>query len=58
MNKQNQLKAIDLLLLDLSTVHPNIRSEAKESGCEEELNRYQQELIDHLKFIRVKTKAS
>lgn len=58
MNKQKQLKAIDLLLLDLSTVHPSIRSEAKENECEEELNRFQQELIDHLKFIRIKTMAA
>lgn len=47
-----ELKAIDLMLLDLHTIHANIRSEAKELGCEDELNHLKDMFLNELKEKR------
>lgn len=49
---KNKIKAIDLLLLDLKTIHPDIRLEAKEHECETELNECKKYLINYLTLMR------
>lgn len=51
MNHQKS-KAIDLILEDLHTVHPEIRCRAKGQGCEYELEVVKRQLIDYLNFLR------
>lgn len=55
--KMNQttkkIKAIDLMTVDLHTVHSAIRSEAKELGCEQELNLLKNEFLDSLRMKRI-----
>lgn len=45
-------KAIDLMIEDLHTVHPEIRCRAKGQGCEYDLDVIKQQLIDYLNFLR------
>jgi hypothetical protein len=45
-------KAIDLMIEDLHTVHPEIRCRAKGQGCEQELDVIKRQLIDYLNFLR------
>lgn len=45
---KNQIKALDLMILDLQTIHSDIRIEAKETNCEIELNEWKVNLIDYL----------
>jgi hypothetical protein len=45
-------KAIDLMIEDLHTVHPEIRCRAKGQGCEPQLDSIKQQLIDYLNFLR------
>lgn len=45
-------KAIDLMIEDLHTVHPEIRCRAKGQGCETDLDVIKQQLIDYLNFLR------
>lgn len=48
--KENQ--AIDLMIEDLHTCHTGIRIEAKKIGCEEELEKLKNQLVDYLHQIR------
>ena len=43
-----QRAAINLLLEDLHTVHPEIRMQAKNEGCERELDEYKREILLYL----------
>lgn len=43
-----QTAAINLLLEDLHTIHPEIRTEAKEQNCERELEEYKREILLYL----------
>jgi hypothetical protein len=49
--KQNQ--AIDLMIEDLYTIHTDIRSQAKELGCEDELNTIKNSVLDYLRQIKI-----
>lgn len=49
---KNKIKAIDLLLLDLKTLHSSIRLEAKENECENELDECKNYLISYLNLMR------
>lgn len=40
--------AIDLMMEDLHTIHPNIRIAAKKEDCEEELDILKEVLLDYL----------
>lgn len=51
MNHQKS-KAIDLISEDLRTVHHEIRSKAKELGCEQELENIKFQLLNYLNFLR------
>ena len=51
---ENQLKAIDLMLLDVKTSHPEIRIQAKNLNCEDELNAIQTEIVEYLLNLRNK----
>lgn len=53
-NGSKELEAIDLLIQDLNTIHSNIRSEAKEKGCEKELDTWKEEVIEYLTIKRGK----
>jgi hypothetical protein len=53
---ENKLKAIDLMLLDIKTSHPEIRVQAKKSNCEKELDILKDELIEYLIENRSKLK--
>lgn len=46
--------AIDLMLLDIKTSHPEIRIEAKKLNCEDELNIIQNSIIEYLLNCRRK----
>ena len=43
-----ELEAIDLLIKDLSLVHSEIRTEAKERDCEKELDVWKEDVIEYL----------
>ena len=45
---QKESNAIDLFLEDLNTPSPNIRSRAKEMGCESELNLMRDRVIKYV----------
>ena len=49
--KQNQ--AIDLMIKDLYTVHTDIRTEAKQLGCEDELDTIKNFVLDYLHQIKI-----
>lgn len=49
-----ELEAIDLLIKDLSIVHSEIRTEAKERNCEQELDEWKEEVIEYLTVKRGK----
>lgn len=53
-NGNRELEAIDLLIQDLNTIHSDIRSEAKEKGCEKELDGWKEEVIQYLSIKRGK----
>lgn len=44
-----QKHAIELLIEDLYTIHSNIRKEAKMFGCEEELLKLRDDVVEYLK---------
>lgn len=44
-----QKYAIDLLIVDLYTIHSEIRKEAKMFGCEEELLKLRDDVVEYLK---------
>lgn len=46
------LQAIDLMLEDLQIKHGNIREQAKEYDCEEELENIKQSLIEYLQNMK------
>lgn len=49
MNQESKkVKAIDLMLLDLQTRHSDIRIEAKEYHCEDELEEIKRKLLSLL----------
>lgn len=49
MNQESKkVKAIDLMLLDLQTRHSDIRIEAKEYQCEDELEEIKRKLLSLL----------
>ena len=54
MNSKHSKKidALDLLIEDISTIHPNIRKEAKKMQCEEELNFYAEDILEYIKQKR------
>lgn len=45
---EKEVLALDLLLEDLRTVNPRIRTKSKNLGCEEELNSLQNQIIQFL----------
>lgn len=45
---EKRILALDLLIEDLHTVHPDIRTRSKEFECEDELNELQFEIIQFL----------
>jgi hypothetical protein len=49
---EKHLKALDLMMLDLQTIHSNIRTEAKSTNCESELNDWKNEIISFLQEKR------
>ena len=49
---KRQIKALDLMLLDLQTIRTDIRNEAKEYECEYELDDWKQDVINYLNNIR------
>lgn len=49
--KQNQ--AIDLMIKDLYTVHTDIRTEAKQLGCEDELDTIKNSVVDYLHQMKI-----
>lgn len=49
-----ELEAIDLLIQDLNTVHCDIRTEAKERGCEKELDEWKEHILEYLSVKRGK----
>jgi hypothetical protein len=49
---QKELQAIDLMLEDLQTNHPEIRTVAKELDCETELEALKVEMLDYLYSIK------
>lgn len=49
---QKQLQALDLMLEDLQTSHPEIRTVAKKLNCEDELEELKVEIIDYLYSIK------
>lgn len=49
-----ELEAIDLLIKDLNIIHSDIRIEAKESGCEIELDEWKEEVLEYLTIKRGK----
>lgn len=42
------------MLLDVKTSHPEIRIQAKNLSCEDELNLIQNEIVEYLLSIRTK----
>jgi hypothetical protein len=51
MNPQKS-RAIDLMIEDLHTYNPEIRTKAKFQGCEKELDDIKYQLVNYLKFLR------
>lgn len=51
MNSQ-KTNAIDLMIEDLYTAHPDIRTRAKGEGCENELNAIRNQLLDYLNHLK------
>lgn len=49
---QKEIQAIDLMLEDLHTNHPEIRTVAKELDCETELDALKVEILDYLHSIK------
>lgn len=49
---KNQIKALDLMILDLQTIHSEIRIEAKNTDCEKELNEWKNNVLDYLRERR------
>ena len=49
---QKELQALDLMLEDLQTNHPEIRTVAKELDCETELEALKNEILDYLYSIK------
>jgi len=49
---QKELQALDLMLEDLQTNHPGIRTVAKELNCETELEALKVEILDYLYSIK------
>ena len=45
---QKELQALDLMLEDLHTSHPEIRTVAKKLDCEKELEELKTNIIDYL----------
>jgi hypothetical protein len=46
MNQESKkVKAIDLMMVDLHTRHSEIRNEAKQFHCEDELDKIKQKLL-------------
>lgn len=43
-----ELDAIDLLIQDLSTIHSDIRAEAKKKNCEKELDEWKDLVLEYL----------
>lgn len=52
MLKQSKNQAIDLMLEDLHTKNIEVRSTAKELGCEEELEELKINLIEYLYSLK------
>ena len=50
---QKELQAIDLMLEDLHTTHPEIRTAAKELDCEQELEQLKVSMIEYLYELKV-----
>jgi len=50
--KQKELQAIDLMLEDLQTSHPEIRTVAKKLDCERELEDLKVSIIDYLYGVK------
>lgn len=48
----NKNRAIDLISEDLQTIHHEIRTKAKEQGCEHELEDIKFQLLNYLNFLR------
>lgn len=46
-------QAINLLIEDLYTSHPEIRNQAKIMKCESELNRIRDDVIQYLKGLEI-----
>jgi hypothetical protein len=49
---QKELQALDLMLEDLQTNHPEIRIVAKNLDCEKELDALKVEILDYLYSIK------
>jgi hypothetical protein len=49
---EKHLKALDLMMLDLQTIHSNIRTEARSIDCESELIDWKNEIISFLQEKR------
>lgn len=49
---QKELQALDLMLEDLHTTHPEIRTVAKELDCEKELDELKTNIIHHLHDLK------
>jgi len=49
---EQKSRAIDLMIEDLHTYNPEIRSKAKFQGCERELDVIKYQLVNYLKFLR------
>jgi hypothetical protein len=49
---QKELQALDLMLEDLQTSHPEIRTVAKKLDCENELEALKVEILDYLYSIK------
>lgn len=52
MLNQSKRQAIDLMLEDLHTKNIEVRTTAKELGCEEELEEIKTNLIDYLYSLK------
>jgi len=48
----NKNRAIDLMIEDLHNAHHDIRTIAKQEGCESELNTIKSQLLDYLNFLK------
>jgi len=56
MTEKNKktIQAIDLMLEDLHIKHGDIREQAKESMCEEELDKIKECLIEYLNDLKLR----